>query len=141
MQGRPDGEKTSQEDQNRMLIEQVNAVLKSGIDTSINKSQGLFPNGPRSCRYVCAMVLYLGPSRIFVAQETMEGILIDKIEDARGTGGFGYDPLFLIPGLGKTAAELTPEQKNSISHRGKAARVIQGMVKNISDFDEREGDK
>ena len=141
MQGRPDGEKTSQEDQNRMLIEQVNAVLKSGIDTSINKSQGLFPNGPRSCRYVCAMVLYLGPSRIFVAQETMEGILIDKIEDARGTGGFGYDPLFLIPGLGKTAAELTPEQKNSISHRGRAARVIQGMVKNISDFDEREGDK
>ena len=42
------------------------------------------------------------------------------IDQPRGKGGFGYDPLFLLPGLGKTAAELDPAEKNRISHRGQA---------------------
>ena len=129
--GIPGAEKTPQEEQNRMLIEQTNKAILEGIDIEAGKKLGLFPNGVRSCRYVCAMVLYMGPSRLYVAQETFEGTLIERIEDARGTGGFGYDPLFVVPGTSKTAAELTPDEKNAISHRGKASRPIQKIVQGM----------
>lgn len=79
----------------------------------------------RSCRFVCNMVLYLGPDRFFSAQETLEGSLIDKM---RGSGGFGYDPLVLVPELGLTVAELSPEKKDELSHRGKAGRVIARLL-------------
>ena len=45
------------------------------------------------------------------------------VEEARGAGGFGYDPHFLLPALGKTAAELSSEEKNALSHRGQALRA------------------
>ena len=122
MKGRPDGKKIAQEMQNDFLVKQVNERLSAGIDTS--PRDGLFPNGPRSLRYVCSMVLFFGPSRFYSAQETMEGTLVESISDAAGTGGFGYDPLVFLPQYGKTAAQLTADQKNSISHRGKAARAI-----------------
>ncbi len=125
MQGKPDGSKVSQEMQNRYIIEQTTEALKSGKDTS------LFPNGPRSCHYTCSMVLVLNPSRFFIAQETMEGSLLESIEEARGNGGFGYDPIVFIPGYGKTAAELSAEEKNSISHRGKACRKIEAILNSI----------
>ena len=64
----------------------------------------------------------------------MEGSLVDKIEDARGTGGFGYDPLFYLLEYKKTAAELSAEQKNAISHRGKASRVIKHLVDSLAEF-------
>ena len=136
MQGKPDGSKIPQEEQNRMLIEQLNEAIAKGKFSSDGSSgrKGIFPNGPRSCRYVCAMVLYMGPSRLYVAQETMEGTLIEDIRDARGTGGFGYDPIFFLPQYGKTAAELTAEQKNAISHRGKAALSLKHLASEIKDF-------
>jgi len=122
MKGRPDGKKIAQEMQNDFLVKQVNERLSAGIDTS--PRNGLFPNGPRSLRYVCSMVLFFGPGRFYSAQETMEGTLVESLSDAAGTGGFGYDPLVFLPQYGKTAAQLTADQKNSISHRGKAARAI-----------------
>ena len=122
--GRADGTKTPQSEQNRFIIEQTNKTLSSGKPLP----PGTYPNGPRSARYVCAMVLYLGPERLYVAQETMEGALVETIEQSRGTGGFGYDPLFYLPELKKTAAELTEEQKNAISHRGKASVIIKKIV-------------
>jgi len=131
MQGRPDGKKISQEEQNRFLLQQVNEKIASGIEISKDKEEGLFPNGPRSCRYVCAMVLYLGPGRFYIAQETMEGTLVNTIEDAAGTGGFGYDPLVYLPQVGKTAAQISADEKNAISHRGKAARAIQKIFNSI----------
>ena len=136
MKGKPDGSKISQDEQNRMLIEQLNQALANGKFSSNGSSgsKGIFPNGPRSCRYVCAMVLYTGPSRLYVAQETMEGTLIEDIKDARGSGGFGYDPIFFLPQYGKTAAELTADQKNAISHRGKAAVSLRHLVTEIEDF-------
>ena len=79
----------------------------------------------RACRFVCNMVLYLGPDRFFSAQETLEGSLIDRM---RGSGGFGYDPLVLVPDLGLTVAELSPEKKDELSHRGKAGRVIARLL-------------
>ncbi|MBO4404070.1 MAG: non-canonical purine NTP pyrophosphatase [Treponema sp.] len=125
MKGSPNG-KISQDEQNRMLIEQVAEAVKSGKLPS-----GEYRNGPYSAHYTCSMVLYAGNDRLFVAQETMEGSLIEDISLARGNGGFGYDPLFIPEGMTKTAAELTPEQKNAISHRGKAAEIIKKIAENV----------
>lgn len=125
-QGKPDGQKTPQEEQNRFLIQELNDALASG---KINTSH--FLNGPRSAHYTCAMVLYLGNDRVYVAQDTMEGTIIEKIEDARGNGGFGYDPLFFLPQFGKTAAELSADQKNAISHRGKATRALVALINSL----------
>ena len=81
-------------------------------------------NPHRSARFVCAMVLYYSPDRFFAAQETMEGELVKNSESARGEGGFGYDPILYIPELGRTVAELPDEEKNLLSHRGKAGKAI-----------------
>jgi len=78
----------------------------------------------RSARFVCAMVLYCGPDHFYAAQETLEGQLVENAEAARGLGGFGYDPILYIPELGRTVAELSEEEKNEHSHRGKAGRII-----------------
>ncbi|MBR4005600.1 MAG: non-canonical purine NTP pyrophosphatase [Treponema sp.] len=133
MQGRPDGKKIPQEEQNRLLIEQMNRALEICPEPEKNSAKGLFPNGPRSARYVCAMVFYRGPSQIYVCQDTMEGTIIERVEDQRGENGFGYDPLFFLPQYGKTSAEISPEEKNAISHRGKAARAIKKLVDSLSD--------
>jgi XTP/dITP diphosphohydrolase len=79
-------------------------------------------NPRRSARFVCAMALYYSPDRFFIAQETMEGELVKNAP--KGGGGFGYDPILYIPSLGRTAAELSSEEKNVYSHRGKAGRAI-----------------
>lgn len=128
MRGRPDGKKIPQEEQNRLLIEQLNQSLELCRNPEKNAPRGLFPNGPRSARYVCAMVFYRAPSQIYVCQDTMEGTIIEKPEDQRGENGFGYDPLFFLPQYGKTSAELSPEEKNAISHRGKAARALKKLI-------------
>ena len=122
-QGRPDGSVISQQDKNTLLINQLNAVLSLG---KVNTCS--FRNGPRSAHYTCSMVMYCGTDRFFSAQETMEGKLVERIEDAAGTGGFGYDPVFFLPEFNKTAAEISAEQKNKIPHRGKAARALLKII-------------
>lgn len=79
----------------------------------------------RTCRFVCNMVLYLGPDRFWSVQETLEGKLI---QEGRGTGGFGYDPVMYVPECGKTVAELSPEDKDRLSHRGKAGKRISALL-------------
>ena len=123
MQGKPDGTKISQEEQNIFLIQQTNKAINS---TTLPKMPYL--HGPRSCHYTCAMVLYAGQDRLFVAQETFEGTLIEDIKNQAGNGGFGYDPIVFLPEYNKTVAQLTPEEKNAISHRGKAVRAIQKII-------------
>ena len=81
-------------------------------------------NPLRTARFVCAMALFFSPDRFFVAQETFEGEIVKSPQAARGTGGFGYDPILYIPGLGRTVAELSEDEKNTISHRAKAAKII-----------------
>jgi XTP/dITP diphosphohydrolase len=82
----------------------------------------------RKARFVCAMVLMYSPDRFFIAQETVEGEIVKDMEHARGTGGFGYDPILFIPELGRTTAELSDDEKNMISHRGKAGKIIAGII-------------
>ncbi len=76
----------------------------------------------RSARFVCVLALSDPSGRIILtAQDTVEGRLL---REPRGAGGFGYDPLFLVESLGRTTAELSPQQKHQISHRGKALRPL-----------------
>lgn len=119
MKGKPDGTKISQDEQNNFIVQQTSDAIKAGYA------------GGRKAHYTCAMVLYMGPDRLFVCQETMEGEIIDDISNARGTGGFGYDPLFYLPEFGKTAAELTADEKNAISHRGKASRLLKKLAEDL----------
>ena len=116
MHGRPDGVKLTQEEQNRLLIGQVNALGTSD----------------RSCHYVCAMVLLLAPDRYFLAQETFEGELVTSMKDAAGTGGFGYDPIVYLPQYGRTVAEISATEKNAISHRGKAVRALAAILRELT---------
>jgi XTP/dITP diphosphohydrolase len=82
----------------------------------------------RFARFVCAMVLLFSENNLYIAMETLEGSIIRSAAEMCGTCGFGYDPVFFIPEAGKSAAELTAEEKNAISHRGKAGRVIAGIL-------------
>jgi len=89
-------------------------------------------NPLRKARFICAMVLYCGPNRFYAVQESMEGELVKNSGDARGKGGFGYDPILYIPESGCTVAELPGEEKNRLSHRGKAGRVIAGLLDELA---------
>jgi XTP/dITP diphosphohydrolase len=84
----------------------------------------------RTARFVCAMVLLFSRDRFFLSQETVEGEVVKGPEFIKGAGGFGYDPLFFIPELGRTAAELSEEEKNAISHRGKAGKQLATFLRN-----------
>ncbi len=77
-----------------------------------------------AAHFACAMILYLGPDHFYCIQETIEGRLVESYEKISGTGGFGYDPILYLPEYGKTIADLTADQKNAISHRGKAAKKL-----------------
>ena len=89
-------------------------------------------NPLRTARFVCAMALFFTPDRFFVAQETLEGEIVNGPQAARGAGGFGYDPILYIPGLGRTVAELSEDEKNTISHRAKAGKIVAAMVEACS---------
>ena len=73
----------------------------------------------RTARYVAAIAVVLADGTEMVLRDTVEGEIALK---PAGEGGFGYDPIFYVPEFGKNMAELTPDEKNSISHRGKALR-------------------
>ena len=74
----------------------------------------------RTARYVCA-VSFISDFLRLTVEDTCEGTLI---EEKRGQGGFGYDPIFFVKEYGRTLSEITEEQKNAISHRGKAIRAL-----------------
>ena len=79
------------------------------------------PKEERTARFVCSIAAVLPDGRELVTRETMEGYIGDKIA---GENGFGYDPIFCVEKYGCTTAELSEEQKNEISHRGKALRAM-----------------
>jgi XTP/dITP diphosphohydrolase len=80
-----------------------------------------FPESLRTARYHCTLVVARDGDVVHVADGTVEGRILDA---PRGTGGFGYDPLFYLPALGKTMAEIDLETKLSISHRGRAIAAL-----------------
>ena len=81
----------------------------------------------RKGRYLCVVALAWPDGKEMTADGTCEGIIRDFYQ---GKGGFGYDPLFYLPSYGKTMAELPMEEKNKISHRGRALRALLEKLKN-----------
>jgi XTP/dITP diphosphohydrolase len=79
------------------------------------------PEGERGCRFLSVVAAIAPGGAEILAEGRWEGRVL---ESPRGQGGFGYDPLFLDPELGRTAAELSPAEKNARSHRGNALRAL-----------------
>ena len=104
------GEDTSYDIKNQSIIDRLSGV----------------PDEERTARFVCAMAAVFpdGTEKTFV--RTMEGRIGYEIA---GENGFGYDPIFFLPEYGKTSAEISPEEKNAISHRGKALRALADYLK------------
>jgi XTP/dITP diphosphohydrolase len=82
----------------------------------------------RRARYRCALAFVNGADDAapLIAEAVWEGIIVDA---PRGSGGFGYDPYFWLPELGLTAAQLDPEEKNRLSHRGRAMRALRDQLR------------
>ena len=77
--------------------------------------------------FTCAIALIDHEGKEHVFEGVMEGEIATEL---RGNNGFGYDPIFVVPQFGKTSAELSPDDKNSVSHRGKATRMLLQYLKN-----------
>ena len=86
------------------------------------------PSEERTARFVCCIALVYPDGREITVRGETEGLIIDK---ARGEGGFGYDPYFYYEPFGKTFSELTADEKNAISHRGKAVAKLAEVLKHI----------
>ncbi|MGN1393051.1 MAG: RdgB/HAM1 family non-canonical purine NTP pyrophosphatase [Succinivibrionaceae bacterium] len=106
-----------------------NATDENNLNKLLNEVKKYPPN-QRTARYWCVLVLMRhenDPTPI-ICQKSWNGeIILEK----RGNNGFGYDPSFFIPILGKTAAELEPDVKNRISHRGQALRELMETILNL----------
>ena len=115
------GEDTSYSIKNQMLIDKLNGV----------------PDEKRTARFVCAIAAIFPDGTRKTVCETMEGRIGYAIE---GENGFGYDPIFYLPEYGCTSAELLPEEKNAISHRGKALRAMRRIMEEMLQRDTEDGD-
>lgn len=103
------GEDTSYRIKNANLIERLNGV----------------PDEQRTARFVCAIAAVMPDGTEHVVRGTIEGRIG---YEERGENGFGYDPIFYLPEYGCYSAELAPEEKNKISHRGRALEAIKGIL-------------
>ena len=99
------GEDTSYEIKNQAILDRLAGV----------------PKEKRTARFVCAIAAAMPDGEVLVTRETIEGYIGEK---TAGSNGFGYDPIFYVDEYGCSTAELTEEQKNEISHRGKALRAM-----------------
>ncbi|OAG27643.1 XTP/dITP diphosphatase [Thermodesulfatator autotrophicus] len=97
---------------------------QKNIEKLLQELEGV-PLDKRTARFKCVMVVYHPSGKWFSAEGVWEGLI--SLEP-RGEKGFGYDPIFLIPELGKTAAELPIEEKNKLSHRGKALAEVKAKL-------------
>ena len=104
------GEDTSYTIKNQMLLDRLAGV----------------PDKERTARFVCAIAAVFPDGQVFTVRETMEGFIGHA---PAGENGFGYDPIFQVPQYGCSSAELTMEQKNELSHRGKALRKMKEEIK------------
>ncbi len=93
---------------------------RSNIERLLGQIKNI-PEDRLKARFVCAVCLIDDREIIHVAQETCEGYVIKEL---RGNSGFGYDPIFYYPELKRTFGELSPEEKDTVSHRGKALRKL-----------------
>ena len=103
------GEDTSYDIKNQALLDRMESV----------------PQEKRTARFVCAIAAVFPDGDVQVVRETMEGHIGYSIE---GENGFGYDPIFYLEEYGCTSAAISPEEKNRISHRGKALKAMKNLL-------------
>ena len=84
------------------------------------------PESERAARYVCVVALERGDGKPVMLRGETEGVVTTT---PAGNGGFGYDPLFFVPAVGRTFAEISPEEKNARSHRGAAFRKLAELLR------------
>lgn len=106
------GEDTSYEIKNRNIIDRLKDAEGS----------------ERAARFICNIAAVLPDGRVLHTEAAMEGVIA---REPAGSGGFGYDPILMIPEYGVTSAELTIDQKNKISHRGKALEAMKKELRGI----------
>ncbi len=104
------------------------ASYETKIGILLDRLQGV-PEEKRTARFVCAVAAIVPGHEPIVVRGTFEG----RIGEApAGENGFGYDPIFVVPERGCTSAELSPEEKNAMSHRGKALRMMREKLVEIA---------
>lgn len=129
------GRDTSYEVKNNAIIDLVNEYCRQKENGKENSEgrPGSMPDGTpgslRSARFVCAVAAAWPDGTVKTVTGVMEGRIGYKIA---GENGFGYDPIFYLPEFGKTSAEISPEEKNAISHRGKAFRKMREVLKSLA---------
>lgn len=106
----------------RFMGENTSYDIKNG--ELLRRMEGV-PDEKRTARFVCAVALARPDGTSEVVRATMEGRVA---YEPAGENGFGYDPIFFLPEYGCTSAELPPEDKNAISHRGKALRMMREVL-------------
>lgn len=100
---------------------------EANIVKVLEKLKGV-PDEKRTARFCCALAI-AGPNMdTYTVFGTCEGVIL---HERRGTNGFGYDPIFFVPELDRAMAELTPEEKGAISHRGNAIRKLAAELPNL----------
>ena len=99
-------------------------IDRKNIAKVLKLLEGLPPE-IRTARFVCCLCLASPEEILIQTQGTLEGLIIDRLI---GENGFGYDPIFFVPHLNKTVAQLTTEEKNAISHRGNAIRKLKPLL-------------
>lgn len=115
----------------RYLGEDVSYRIKNA--DLIRRLEGV-PDEKRTARFVCAIALITPSGELFTTQGIMEGRIG---YEERGSNGFGYDPILLVPPYLQTSAELTDAEKNAISHRGQALRSMRELVERYREVLER----
>ena len=90
------------------------------------KNMEQVPDGQRQAQFVCVITLVTPDGKTIQARGEVHG---EVLRENRGEGGFGYDPVFYYPPFGKTLAQVSPEEKNQVSHRGQALRILNEKLK------------
>ncbi len=107
------GDNATDADRNAKLLREMNGV----------------PEGKRTARFVCVIALALPDERLYLARGVCEGSIA---REPRGSAGFGYDPVFVPAGRTVAMAELSPDEKNAISHRGAALRELRSILSSLN---------
>ncbi len=110
-----------QDDTDRTLIDRRNIARVLELMRDV-------PDSQRTARFVCSLCMASAEEVLIETQGVFEGLIAER---EAGSGGFGYDPIFFVPKLGKTVAQLSGEQKNAISHRGRAIGELKPLLGEI----------